>query len=170
MPLLHPKKQARAAAGTGKNPAGRYTGGAEKKTPPRPVCGARVRNEKGAPTLCDGEPLRRRVWLHLPQGQNVHVCDAVICHKCRRAFLDRNGHPLALGPYVPRADIKYFDLPRTLWKGDWAWRQKLAWAVLKLLENNPGRWDFDLDEALAGVSGVPVPCDDYKDWQVWRAE
>lgn len=24
MPLLHPKKQARAAAGTGKNPAGRY--------------------------------------------------------------------------------------------------------------------------------------------------
>ena len=70
-------------------------------------------------TTCDGKKkmyellneLKPTYVLHLPQGQNVHVCDAVICHKCRRAFLDRNGHPLALGPYVPRADIKYFDLP-----------------------------------------------------------
>lgn len=120
------------------------------------LCKRPVQNAAGRAAVCPGVGVLRKVYLTLQSGQKHEVCEVLKCCACGRTFTDRNGHPWAVGPWIKRHDIKYFDVPRQIWRGDWAYRQKFAWEVLKMLEEDPRRDEFELNDVTLRLECGPA--------------
>ena len=101
------------------------------------LCRNVVKRYGGREKACGGVYCLLPVFVE-KDGKNTNVCDLVYCPICHRMKRGENGRPVAVGPYLHKADYKLFNVPREWWQGDWEWRQKFAWEVVSLAAAEDG--------------------------------
>lgn len=124
-------------------------------------CGKVFLND-GREERCSGVPMRRNVYLICNDGRSVQVCSVIVCSLCLRAFKDKNGHTLTIGPSPIKKcpGIESFDIPFSVFKGDWPYRQKFAWLIQKGLDEDPNCLEFKESEIADKLGFAPVEKED----------